>query len=386
MVALLAVAASPAAANVDPLYAFTYGAETNLLVAYDPVRIVPSGAPIRMGRFAHAWSISPDRSRLVVAAGVRRPGEPTALRFVDLEHRRMAATVTLQGEARRVSATAWARDRVLVLVAGSRAATVYAIDPSGRAAVSSVELAGQVVRGERRRNGLVLLLAPADGIGPATLALVDHSAHVRTVRLERVSAGTALAAVGADRRATIHRPALALAPSGKRAFVFGAGVSPAAVDLATLSVRYAPLRVPARVEKRATGWVRSAAALPDGRIVVSGFDYGKRGAIGLRLVDPADWSVRVLDRAATWFRVSGGHLFTRGRGGVGLRVVKPSGRAVDLFPTGSVGSVDVIGRRALVTFFGTGRRAAVVDLGTGGVVRHTVPAHPLLGAGQQIDG
>jgi hypothetical protein len=37
-----------------------------------------------------------------------------------------------------------------------------------------------------------------------------------------------------------------------------------------------------------------------------------------------------------------------------------------------------------VTFFGTGTKAAVVELGTGRVVRHSVPANPLVGAGQPI--
>jgi hypothetical protein len=73
----------------------------------------------------------------------------------------------------------------------------------------------------------------------------------------------------------------------------------------------------------------------------------------------------------------------RGEGGVGLRLLHPSGPTRELFRTGSPATVDVVGPRALVTFFGSGRRAAVVELGTGRVVGHTVPAH-LLGSGQPI--
>ena len=65
---------------------------------------------------------------------------------------------------------------------------------------------------------------------------------------------------------------------------------------------------------------------------------------------------------------------------------KPSGTFVDLFTTGSVGDVFLYGPRALVTFLGTNTKAAVVELGSGRVVRHTVPAHPLIGAGQPIIG
>ena len=60
--------AAPAGGKVGTLYALRYGAQTNLLVPYDPVKLVPSGAPsIRTGSFGHAWSISPDRSRFVAA-------------------------------------------------------------------------------------------------------------------------------------------------------------------------------------------------------------------------------------------------------------------------------------------------------------------------------
>ena len=132
--------------------------------------------------------------------------------------------------------------------------------------------------------------------------------------------------------------------------------------------------------------MRRAEALPDGRIVVSGYSFGREGATFLRLVDPKDWSSRLLDRSSPWFRVGGGMIFTHRAGMPGLRMWKPSGTFVDLFTTGSVGNVFVYGPRAFVTFFGTNSKAAVIELGTGRVVRHTVPAHPLIGAGQPITG
>lgn len=385
-VLLALVAASPATGKVDDFYALRYGAKMNVLVRYDPVRIVPSGPPIRMGQFAHAWSISPDRSRFVAAA-VRSPrSEPAALRFVDLRSGRIEGTLSLAGEFRRVTATAWIRGRVLAVVSGSSSTTVYSIDPERRATIAQVEFPGTVLLGERARSSLVLLLARPDRIGPATIAVVDQSPRVRTVPLDRIAAGTTATGVGAHRRTTVRRPALALAPSGLRAFVFGAGEPAASIELRTLAVRYAPLRRIAAVSKQVEGSVRTAATLPDGRIVVGGFDYGVTATVGLSLVDPTNWSRRVLDRSATWFQVSGGLVFTRGEGGVGLRILQPSGSVVELFRTGSVGRVTVVGPRALVTFFGTNLKAAVVELGTRRVVRHTVPAHPLVDAGQPIVG
>src|SRR5687767_1747964 len=148
MLALAAVllalgGASPASGKVGDLYALRYGAKMNLLVAYDPVRLVPSGPAIRMGHFAHAWSISPDRSRFVAAARWRPTrGKPAALRFVDLATGRVEGTLSLPGEFRRVTATAWVRGRLLVAVSGSSSTTVYSIDPERRVKISQVEFPG----------------------------------------------------------------------------------------------------------------------------------------------------------------------------------------------------------------------------------------------------
>src|SRR3989475_7810718 len=109
-VLLALLGASPASSKLGDLYALRYGAKMSLLVPYDPVRLVPSGRAIGIGHFAHAWSISPDRSRFVAAAGWQlTKGEPAALRFVDLETGRLAGTVRFTGEFRRVTATAWVR-------------------------------------------------------------------------------------------------------------------------------------------------------------------------------------------------------------------------------------------------------------------------------------
>lgn len=394
LVALAAVllalfGASPAKSKVGDLYALRYGARMNLLVPYDPVRLVPSAPATRMGHFAHAWSISPDRTRFVAAAGWRPTrGEPAAVRFVDLATGRVEGTLSLRGESRRVTATAWVRGRVLVVVSGSGSTTVYSIDPERRVTVSQVEFPGIVVLGERARSNLVLLLAPADRIGPATVAVVDQSPRVRTVVLDRIAAGTSATGIGQDRRTTVRRPGLTLGPSGLRAFVFGAGEPAASIDLRTLAARYAPMRLLAAAAKQVEGSVRTAATLPDGRLVVGGFDYGASAGstVGLWLVDPKDWSRRVLDSSASWFRVAGGLVFARGERGVGLRILRPSGSAVELFRSGSVATVTVVGPRALVTFFGTAQKAAVIELGTGRVVRRTVPAHLLVGAGQPIVG
>jgi hypothetical protein len=385
-IALALLGASPASGAAGDLYALRYGAKMSLLVPYDPVRLVPSGHAIRLGHFAHAWSISPDRSLFVAAPGWRiTKGEPAALRFVDLASGRLDGTVSLAGELGRVTATAWVGGRVLAVVSGSGSTRVYSIDPEERVVSSRVEFPGVVVLGERTPSRLVLLLAPGDHIGSATVAVVDRSLRVRTVVLDGITAGTTATGTGENNRLTISRPALALSPSEQRAFVVGAGQAAASVDLRTLAVRYAPTRRTAVATKHVEGSVRTAAALPDGRLVVSGVDYGARRAVGLWLVDPKDWSRRLLDPSVNFVRVAGGHVFVPGPK-AGLRIVNPSGKLVELFHTGSVSSVTVIGPRAFVTFFGTNQKAAVVELGSGRVVRHTVPGHLLAGPGEAIVG
>ena len=384
-VLLALLGASPASSKLGDLYALRYGAKMSLLVPYDSVRLVPSGRAIPIGHFAHAWSMSPDRSRFVAAAGWQlMKGEPAALRFVDLATGRLAGTLSLPGEFRRVTATAWVRGRVLVVVSGSTSTAVYSIDPERRLAISQVEVPGLVVLGERTPGSLVLLLAPPDRIGAATIAVVDRSPRVRTALLDRIAVGSTATGLGENHRMTIRRPALALSPSGQRAFVIGAGESAASVDLRTLTVRYAPTRRAATATKQVEGWVRTAATLPDGRLVVTGVDYGTQAAVGLWVIDPRDWSRRLLDSAANWFRVGGGLIFARGDK-AGLRILRPSGAAVELFRSGSVATVSVIGPRAFVTFFGK-QKAAVIELATGRVVRHPVPAHVLTGAGELIVG
>jgi hypothetical protein len=385
-VALALVGASPASAKVSDVWALRYGAEMSLLVPYDPVQLAPSGRAIRIGHFAHAWSINPNRSLFAAAAGWRlTKGEPAALRFVDLASGRLDGTVSLAGEFGRVTATAWVGGRVLAVISGSGSTRVYAIDPERRAVNSQVELEGVVVLGKRTSSKLVLLLAPADRIGSATIAIVDRSLRVRTALLDRIAAGTTATGVGENHRLTISRPALALSPLGQRGFVVGAGESAASVDLRTLAVRYAPTRRTAVATKQVEGSVRTAAALPDGRLVVTGVDYGARRDVGLWLVDPKDWSRRLLDPAVNYFRVAGGHVFVPGPK-AGLSVVQPSGELIELFHSGSVSSVTVIGPRAFVTFFGTKQQAAVIELGSGRVVRHAVPAHLLAGPGEPIVG
>jgi len=378
--------AAPAGGKIGTLYALRYGAATNLLVPYDPVRLVPSGAPsIRTGSFGYAWSISPDRRRFAASAGwTPTLGRTAAIRIVDLARGHVESTVSLPDEVGRVVGTAWVRGRVLV-ISTIRTSAVSAVDPAARRAVGRVELPGIVLLGERTQAGLVLLLAPRDGIGPATLAVVDQALHVRTAALPRISAGWRVTGEGEQRRTAYRQPALALGPERRKAYVIGGGEPAATIDLATMQVTYAPLRLVAAVRKNFDGVVRNAAALPDGRLVFSGFDAGIKAA-GVWLLDPRDWSSSPVDPKGSWYATGGGVVFARGDRGLGLRVIQPSGSTRELFAGRAVATLDVVGPRALVIFAGSGQKAAVVELWSGRVLRQAVPATPLVGWGQPIYG
>lgn len=379
---LAALGTTTSAAKSEAIHGLRYGAHGNVLTPYDPVTLRPSGSPVGLGRFAHAWSVSLDRTRFVAAVGMRRPGEDAALRFADLEDGTLTGTLTLDGEGNRVAATAWVGSRVLAVVAGRATTTVYAVDPRLPAVAGRVELDGVLVSGVRTAARLVLLLAPADAIGPATVAVVDGSPRARTVTLAGISAGT----VSDGTRTTVRRPALAASPSERHLYVLGGGDPAAAVDLRTLAVRYQPARRSAAPQKQASGSVRYAETLPDGRVVVWGSDFGSTRPVGISVVRPRDWSSRMVDARGGWVDVAGGLIFTRGANGVGLRMQDPDGAAVEVFRTGSPASVDVVGPRALIRFFGRGVSAAVLELGSRRVVGRRVPANLLLERGQAIRG
>lgn len=384
---LVALAGSaPAGGKLGPFYALRYGAQTNVLVPYDPVKLAPTGAPsIRLGSFGSAWSLSPDRTRFAASAGwTPTLGRTAAIRIVDLARGRVEGTVSLPDEVGRVVGTAWVRGRVLV-VSTIRTSAVSAVDPATRRAVGRVELPGVVLLGERTQAGLVLLLAPREGIGPATLAVVDQALHVRTAALPRISAGWSVTGEGEQRRTTYHQPALTLGPERRKAYVIGGGEAAATIDLATMRVTYATLRLVAAVRKNFDGVVRTAASLPDGRLVFTGFDAGIEAA-GVWLLDPRDWSSNPVDPKGSWYATGGGVVFARGERGLGLRLIQPSGSTRELFAGRTVATLDVVGPRALVIFAGSGQKAAVVELWSGRVLRQAVPATPLVGWGQPIYG
>jgi hypothetical protein len=251
-----------------------------------------------------AWAYSPDHTMLALARNDELGAH--SLRIVDTEHMGVAADIPLTGGA--VGGLAWlTRGRVLALqeVCCSERQRVVVVDLAHRRVQARHDLGGSIVRVARTSGDLVLLLAPAQAIGTARLAVVDGRGVVRSVPLPGILAGTKLLS-SATYRTAIQLPGLAVDPSDRVAFVVGPSLV-AEVRLGSLSVSYHPSRPTAAVAKGSSGAVRTAAWMGGGLLAVTGerdsFDTTRNSQAiepaGLIRLDTRTWTARTLDPSAT---------------------------------------------------------------------------------------
>jgi hypothetical protein len=249
--------------------------------------------------------LSPDRR--VVAFGSTGTGR---IIRVDLARWRVLKPFKPAPRFHRVEIISWAPERLIALTAESsgykypKPATVRVFDPRSARVTASTRLSGfELGTAVAPDGGAVVLTAPRAGLGAASLSVVDGTGAVRSVTLGGIAAGWAL-----EERLY---PGLAVDFAARRAFAV-AQDTVAEVDLATLGVTYHPIAAEPRAPfgrpvtfDNATsfdGWSRTARWLGNGRIALSGEDYGRAGTnvqrfrpAGLRLVDTRDWAVQVID-------------------------------------------------------------------------------------------
>lgn len=334
------------------------------------------------------WTRSPDGSRLAVARNGRRAVR--SLRLVDMRRLRVASDLRLAGGP--VGLLAWLAPRRMLAVqevcCGGRQRLV-AVDPASGRVLASRPLRGAVVRVARTARALLLLVAPAEALGPARLLVAGRRGTVKAVRLERVRAGSRLVN-RAGHRIRQRLPGLAVDEAGRRAFVVEPGLV-AEVDLDRLSVSHHDLadQPPAQAvhSKGADGRTRIAHWLGGGVLAVSGADEG-RGRVrpaGLSLVDTRSWTARTIDRDATDVVAAGDVLLavgagrpSTGRSAIGLAAYALDGVERFRLLAGREAWVqEVYGGRAYVGVTrADGRQEAlrVVELASGRVVgRHHGP-------------
>jgi hypothetical protein len=370
------------------------------LARLDPRSLEPLPGP-RLDLPGPWWvvSIAPDRSMAVLV------NEPAGrLAVVDLAGMRSLGTVKVKSLA-WTRTSRWVGRSRLLLVTGelpvSRHSDMLTLDPLARRVLHRQRLPGPVVASGHQPGGLVLLLAPDRGIGPATLAVVDDDARIRTVTLSGIAAGYQSVETGGqpvDRQAF---PGLAVDPAGRRAYVVAGGAPVAEVDLRTLRVGYHRLAKPTSLLRRLAHWflpaaeakgatdgpARHALWLGDGLVAVAGRDdvatNTSQGAgqvhqpSGLQLIDTRTWTVRMLDPHTSGVELAAGRLFATGwrydsddgvPEGFGLTIYGPGDRRpVHLMGSDDVSGVQVHGDLAFVR---RGGGYSVVDLRANRVLRH----------------
>jgi hypothetical protein len=271
---------------------------------------------------------------------------------------------------------------------------------------------------ERAGGRLVFLLAPAQGIGTARLAVLDPDGALRSVELPQISVGWEFpsdpSGPADPARARQNVPGLAVDPDSGTALVIPASGQIAKVALSTLTVSYHSPAQPVSLVGRLHDWiepkaeakgvngpVRIARWLGNGVIGVTGGDEtASVGAdnqlhftwspAGLTLIDTNTWGTKVIDRGADSFVVDGDTLLVTGsswsdadRTGMGLAAYGLDGAQKLSLLRGDSAYLVLAFRGKAYLSLSDSNAMTVIDLAQGKVsgVRHAPLAQLLLGDG-----
>lgn len=230
------------------------------------------------------------------------------VQLIDVQRWSTRARLNLGGDG--PVALAWPTQDRLIAVTGEgfgRQRLLVVAAPGGQV------LARRSFRGRRLADattplGLVMLVAPDRGMGPARILHAGVDGSLRTIVLARIRAG---GNEGRRRGGRFRVPGLTVDPEARAAYVVAAGpMQVARIDLTSDAVAYHELEAvgPAGTAVAAKGnvaaWWRYASWLGDGRIAVTGhyeppFRPGRRlqppnRPFGVRLIDTRDWTIRTL--------------------------------------------------------------------------------------------
>ena len=312
LVAVLAGAATAAAAKPERVLAVEWRAGGGTLRWVSPTTMRPTGSAVLNvgGAPADILATSPDGALAAIGGG-----ENGRLRFVRLDGLRPAGLMWLGGASALKGI--WSTPDRLVVLVGGKTAEVVVVDPAARRVLHREPLPGLALGVARAGSRLVTLLAPRGRIGTAQLVAIEADGTVRTVALDGIPAGFAPpAATGAAGR----QASPALAANGSRAVVVGVDRL-AEVQLETMAVSSKPLvsRTTQRAMKLVHGWHRSAVWLRGDTVAYWGSTIGPNGPapIGVRLLNVASGAARMLDAYAMEAARAGNTLLVYGRDEVG---------------------------------------------------------------------
>jgi hypothetical protein len=338
---LLTLAPAAAAKGPQPLLGLEWrlgGGVT--LRQYDAATLRPLPQLRRdLGYFTNVLARSPDGRRLLVA-------HQSFVRFVDLRTGRLSPKVFVGEWLSSPSSVLWARPNAVVVVALDE---VLVIDPRVPRVVGRRDRSGDVLAAVRWLGSasvparLVLLLSPHDAVGRLAVAVVDTGGRIRRTAID-MRGGLLTLRDAVDNPTGLHEeaPALALDPSGRRAFVGGLATA-AVVGLDDLdsSVHALVARTP---QKMLEGWSRGAQWLDATHVAVYGSDHagGTAGSTPVRVqvVDVSDWTTRRLEVVAADAVRFGSLLVAFGDR---VTAVDAAGRVAFTSPGPSVGGIVVAG-------------------------------------------
>jgi WD40 repeat protein len=260
-----------------------------------------------------SWSFSPDRHRVALSDC------HGTVRFVAVPSLKSLGRIGASSGVWDAASLAWVTPTRVLAVnrANGSIATLLVVDTTTKRVVRRVDLGGVLLARAIVQDRVVLLLAPFDSFGPARVAVADASGTLASATIEGITAGTHFGnEPDSGPVGEVRTPGFAVDPGGT-AYVVGADLRVAAVDLSTMRVSYhGPTRAPA---KALNGSTRIAAWLGRGKIAVSGVDYASSGTgsdlkvsttpFGLQLLDTATWTYRTLDTAAAGLLADGGRVF-----------------------------------------------------------------------------
>jgi hypothetical protein len=270
---------------------------------------------------------------------------------------------------------AWVTPNRLLAVnrAGGGVATALVVDTASKRVVRRIELGGVVAARAIAGQRVVLLVVPFDAFGPARVIVVGADGISRTATIDGISAGSHYGAFETGGpTGEVRTPGFAVDPAGT-AYVVGADLKVAAVDLTTMRVAYhGPTRSLAKV---LTGTMRVAAWLGGGKLAVSGTDYAPASygvdstgpetrPFGLRLVDTSTWTYTMVDPAAQGLIADGSTVLAR----TAARWSAYSSAGAHLYDVASSDGSSVSAQRGYTYVCADGWLTRVLDSATGAQV------------------
>ncbi len=336
--------------------AIVYRPPLSTLVRVDPRTLRPlSGRRVKLGTALMGY-VSPNRTRFATAMSGR-----AGLRFVDLNNMRIAGDVVLaRGRDAQVRALGWVRDdRLLAVMQGMGgpndrqvlARSLIGVDPISQRVLWRRSLARTALRENAVAGGrFVFLQGDSNHRSPSVrISVAEGNGSLRSADFR---VGTVA------RRGARRWTALAVEPSGERAFLATSGSVLTEIDLDTMRATRRTVRLVGGVPSRKpTAWSLRLSSAGANALVATGFPAPRRNGrlvpLGVTLIDTKDWTARVVDARASSFLYVEGTLLTyggfaararRGQGGAGVNAYDLDGRRrYTLFPNQAIASVQVVG-------------------------------------------